>query len=293
LLAIAQILEPDSDKSTVQKGIDGLGALTPVDDSMKFRIVKNQAVGYLLLGDPSKAFSSLAAEWKTNKAGSVAAAENLGRFRVPKGMRSIEELRQAQSTLKGWLEATPKRSPAYNTVFEGYSLICDELNEKPGEIKEMPTFLQPAVSIIHKGKESGVLVGLDKFVAAYGKAQLLVPILKEYDDLFRLVWEDGAFSLVCEEFKALRVTSYVAGDYFTIKAADNTVTNDYVVKVGDAVSDVTWFNLKGGYEREILGRNGLETWHMFPGLNFGVLIEKDKIVGITVSKYAPVEEGEG
>lgn len=286
--ALALILEPDRSPSIVKQGVDALKAISGGDPETQFRIKNNIAIGLIILGDVDGAYKLLLETWRSVDGGNHSAAENLGRIRVPKGVRSRQDLTLSKDILKIWLTNNPRSNPAYQSVFEAYLAACGELGESPEKLEALPTFLQPAISLNHAGKDAFLFVGLNQFVAAYGKAELLVRMSQDYQDVFELRWQGGDFSLLAEQDKALKVTSYCKGDYLTIRPADLNLKEFYRVEVGDSVDNIKrWLNVDACKMRELISKNGLESWNVYESLNFAMLIKDGKVAAISVTNIAP------
>ncbi len=289
LKAIAQILHPLNDATAIKAGIDTLASLNSASNSDKFRYVNNQAVGYIALKDINKAFTMLVSEWKTNRSGNHCAAENLGRLRFNKGTLPKSDLELSKKILEVFLKLTPSDSLAYNVVREGYNLVCGELGVTPSVIEAAPTYLRPAISLFHKGKEIGLFENLQSIVAKVGKANSLTPFVDKYKNVFNLRWEGDELHVIGEDLQAMRITSYATDDYLTIRAADERIRSGYEVKVGMTVVELDkWLVIDSGKPFNLVGKAGLESWTYFGKLNLGVLIADGKVTGITMtSVYDP------
>jgi tetratricopeptide (TPR) repeat protein len=289
LKAIAQILHPLNDATAIKAGIDTLASLKSANNSDKFRYVNNQAVGYIALKDINKAFTMLVSEWKTNRSGNHCAAENLGRMRYQKGTLPKADLELSKKIFEVFLKLTPSESLVYNTVKEGYNLVCGELGVTPNTIEAAPTYLRPAISLFHKGKEIGLFENLQSIVAKVGKANSLTPFIDKYANVFNLRWEGDELHVIGEDLQAMRITSYATDDYLTIRAADERIRSGYEVKVGMTVVELDkLLGIDSGKPFNLVGKTGLESWTYFGALNFGVLIADGKVTGITMtSVYDP------
>lgn len=288
ILALAQILEPDRNASVVKQGVDALKAMASGDAETQFRVKNNIAVGYIILGDVDGAYKLLIETWRSVDGGNHSAAENLGRIKVPKGARSKDDLSLSKSIFKTWLTTNPKRSPAYQNVYDAYVTVCGELGETPEQLQALPNYLQPAMSLNHAGKDSFLFFGLNQFVSAFGKAELLVRMSKDYPDVFELRWQGGDYSILAEQDRALKVTSYCAGDYLTIRPADLSLKEQFRVQVGDSIDNLKrWLAVDACKKRELLGKQGLEIWNVYESLNFAMLIKDGKVEAISVTNIAP------
>ncbi len=291
LKAIAQILQPLNDATSIRAGIDSLASLKAANDSDKFRYANNQAVGYIALKEISKAFGMLVSEWKMNSAGNHCAAENLGRMRFQKGTLPKSDLELSKRILETFLKLTPKRSLSYNVVNEGYTLVCSELGVSPSDINAAPNFLLPAISIFHKGKEIGLFENLQSIVAKVGQAKSLTPFVDKYANVFNLRWEGDELHVIGEDLQAMRITSYTTDDYLYIRPMDITIRSNYLVKVGMSVDELDkWLGIASGKPFDLVGKAGLDSWTYFGALNFGVLIKDKRVVGITMTSVYDPEE---
>lgn len=288
IMALAQILEPDRNTTTVKQGLDALKSMAGGDAEAQFRIKNNIAVGSIILGDVDGAYKLLLESWRSIDGGNHSAAENLGRIKVPKGMRSKQDLTLSKDIFKVWLTNNPQGNPAYQSVYDAYVTACGELGESPEKLQSLPTFLQPAVSLNHAGKDAFLFVGLTQFVSAFGKAELLVRMSQDYPDVFELRWQGGDFTLLAEQDKALKVTSYCKGDFLTIRPADLNLKEFYRVAVGDSVDNIKrWLNVDACKKRELISKGGLDTWNVYENLNFAMLVKDGNVAAISVTNIAP------
>ncbi len=282
--ALGQILEPNGDKATIQKGVDWFNAHTTSasNAAVKLRYANNAAVGYQRNGELQKAFDTIMAVQRTTDTFNPAVGENLGRLNVTNA--SPETLKLLASVVFTWLSDTPKQAPSWGTVKTTFDDLIKKGGFKGMEIEQKPTYLCEVVNLVTSNKELGVLMPENAFFDALGKADLRVTFTDRFPDLAEYRWNGGSVTAFTERGNVMRVTSYEAGSYLLLKPVDTSISGVYVIKNGMSKADLEKIlNPKAGVEKQLAKGGEVETWTYYPALNFGVFYKEDKVAGLTVT----------
>lgn len=295
LQGLALVLDPDGKAENIQEGVKSLNdAMTKATtDSQKLRTANNLALGYQRSGDVTKAVRvMLEAQRNTTKYNSFLAA-NLGQ-QVP-GDEFKADASKAETIIYTYLTRTSSAATGYGKAKTTYMSLCSKFNFKPREIKDTPIYLCNVLSLTEKGNTVKILDTIENLLVLFGKPQNAYRYSETYSGMKEYVWDSGNFSVVTDArtvgddvlSEVLRITSYTTGSSFEIMPKDLTINSKFKVTVGMSVKDFSSFlDIKSGTLKSLVKAGTLEEWTYFAGLNMGVLVKDDKIVGITVAPVA-------
>lgn len=295
LQGLAFVLDPDGKPENLQEGIKSLNnAMTKATtDAQKLRTANNLALGYQRSGDINKAMRTMLDAQRNSTTYNSFLAANLGQ-QVP-GDEFKADAPKAEAVIYSYLTRSSSAAKGYEKALATYKSLCTKYNLKPREIKDVPIYLCNVLSLTEKGKTVKILDKIEDLVALFGKPQNSYRYSEDYNGMKEFVWDSGKFSVITDArsldgdilSEVLRITSYSAGSSFEIMSKDLTVSSKFRVTVGMSVKDFSSFlDIKGGEARSLVKAGAIEDWTYFAGLNMGVLVKDDKIVGITVAPVA-------
>ena len=295
LQGLAFVLDPDGKPENLQEGIKSLNnAMTKATtDAQKLRTANNLALGYQRSGDINKAMRTMLDAQRNSTTYNSFLAANLGQ-QVP-GDEFKADAPKAEAVIYSYLTRSSSAAKGYEKALATYKSLCTKYNLKPREIKDVPIYLCNVLSLTEKGKTVKILDKIEDLVALFGKPQNAYRYSEDYNGMKEFVWDSGKFSVITDArsldgdilSEVLRITSYSAGSSFEIMSKDLTVSSKFRVTVGMSVKDFSSFlDIKGGEARSLVKAGAIEDWTYFAGLNMGVLVKDDKIVGITVAPVA-------
>jgi hypothetical protein len=289
LLALGQVLEPDADKTIVQKGIDWFKSHgeSATDEGLKLRYANNAGVGYQRLADLSTAYHTIIAAQKSTNRFNAALGENMGLV-VVKG-RSKEDDQLAASVMFTWLSGTPPNSPNWNTVKKTFEDVCANAGIEPKAIEQKPAYLCSVISLTTSGHDLGILLPTNYFKTVLGAPDTTTSFTEKYPDMTEMKWHGGKITAYTERNNVMRITTYEDGAFLLLRPVDATSQNDLKVKVGMTKAELfALINEKSGVAKNLANGGTTEDWTYFPSLNMGVLFDGDAVKAITVS---PVIQG--
>jgi hypothetical protein len=286
LLALAQVLEPDGDKSTVQKGIDAFKSMlsSETDDYLKLRWANNAAVGLDRLDNLDAAYDLLISAARKNNYFIAAHGENLGRISVKNRSEADDKL--ALDIFYTWLIRSPSIAPNWDVVKAEYDKVAAKLGLSVKKPEPAATLLCKAGSIFVGGKELGLFRPSGEYLAALGKPDRATGFEEQYPDLLEAVWKGGDVSVLIERDKILRITSYQAGSYVMLQPREKTSSSVFLITVGMTEADLNKILPPSGAKTKLIKGGELEEWTYWSGLNMGVLLADGKVKGITVTPVA-------
>jgi predicted Zn-dependent protease len=283
MLALAQVLEPDKKKETIQKGIDWfLAHAATAQGVLKLRYANNAGVGYHELGDLNKAYETIMAAQKDAHFFNPSVGENLGLVKVTG--RSKDDDKLAADVLFTWLNNTPPDSPSWKTVKKTFDEVCQTagITAKPLETK--PAYLCRVVSLATSGKDLGILLPFGTYSGALGAPEKETSFTAQYPDMKEASWHDGKLTVLVERNTVMRITSYEDGAFLLLKRLDATSQDSLKIAVGMTKEQLYGILNEGaGVEKNLARGGAIDAWTYFPGLNMGVLIEDGKVKAITVT----------
>jgi tetratricopeptide (TPR) repeat protein len=287
LLALAQVLEPDADKSTVQKGIDAFKSMmaSTSDGFDRLRYANNACVGYDRIGNLDAGYAAIMDAQRKTTYFVRAVGENLGRINVKS--RSKEDEQLAADVMFTWLQKATTMATNRGLVEEAYKASMRSLGQTPSVIAAPALSFVRAASIWVDNKELGLFRPVTEVEQTMGKADLKKVFEDKFPDLFEERWKAGNFSILAERGQVMRVTTYEPNTYLFLQPKERSSSRGFKVTVGMSVDDMKVFlDPSSGVEKKLVGRTKMETWTYFEDLGFGVLIEDKKLAGVTVT---PVE----
>ena len=293
---LALVLDPDGKPENLREGIKSLNdAMTKATtDSQKLRIANNLALGYQRSGDVTKALKTMLDVQRTTTTYNSYLAANLGQ-QVP-GDEFKADAAKAETVIYTFLIRSSSSAKGYDKAKETYASLCSKFSFKPRELKETPIYLCNVLTLTEKGNIVKILDPLEDVLKTFGKPQNAYRYSETYEGLKEYIWDSGNFSVITDARKVgdetfsevLRITSYTPGSSFEILPKDRTVNIKFTVTVGMSTAEFSRIlDLKGGVTTSLVKAGKLEDWTYFAGLNMGVLVKDDKIIGITV---APVQQ---
>ena len=293
---LALVLDPDGKPENLREGIKSLNdAMTKATtDSQKLRIANNLALGYQRSGDVTKALKTMLDVQRTTTTYNSYLAANLGQ-QVP-GDEFKADAAKAETVIYTFLIRSSSSAKGYDKAKETYASLCSKFNFKPRELKETPIYLCNVLTLTEKGNIVKILDPLEDVLKTFGKPQNAYRYSETYEGLKEYLWDSGNFSVITDARKVgdetfsevLRITSYTPGSSFEILPKDRTVNIKFTVTVGMSTAEFSRIlDLKGGAVTSLVKAGKIEDWTYFAGLNMGVLVKDDKIIGITV---APVQQ---
>ena len=298
LQGLGLVLDPDGKADSLQSGIKSLKSALEkaMVDTDKLRIANNLAVGYQRSGNVTEAMKFMLDTQRSTNSYNSFLAVNLGQ-QVP-GDEFKSDALKAEAVIYTYLTRTPSNALGYTKAVATYHSLCTKFGLKEREVKEAPVYLCTVLTLTEKGKTVKILDSLDDVLAAFGKPMNATRYSETYQGMKEFIWDSGNFSIITDSRMAgdteisevLRITSYSTGSYFDIVAREKTVNATFRVTVGMSVSDFAKFlDPKSGIARNLVKAGAIEEWTYFPGLNMGILIKNDKIVGITVAPVVTPE----
>ena len=292
---LALVLDPDGKPENLREGIkslnDAMGKATT--DGQKLRVANNLALAYQRSGDVTKALKTMLDAQRVTTTYNSYLAANLGQ-QVP-GDEFKADAAKAEAVIYTYLSRTSSEATSYKKALATYMTLCSKFNFKPRDMKDTPVYLCNVMTLTEKGNLVKILDPLDDILKKYGKPQNSFRYSETYNGLKEYIWDNGNFSILTDSRKVgdddfpevLRITSYTTGSWFEIYPKDRTISTIYKITVGMSVADFSKvLDIKGGVTTSLVKAGKLEDWTYFQGLNMGVLVKDDKIVGITV---APVD----
>ncbi|MEI8281061.1 MAG: M48 family metalloprotease [Armatimonadota bacterium] len=294
---LALVLDPDGKSENLREGIKSLNAamLKASTDSQELRVANNLALGYQRSGDVTNALKVMLDSQRTTTTYNASLAANLGQ-QVP-GDEFKADASKAETVLFTYLTRTSSAARGYEKAKSTYMSLCSKFNLKPRDLKEAPIYLCNVLTLTEKGNVVKILDPLDDVLKTFGKPQNAFRYSDSYEGMKEYIWDGGNFSIITDARKVgdevfsevLRITSYTVGSSFDLLPKDRTVNASFKITVGMTVAEFSKvLDIKGGAVTSLVRAGKLEDWTYFAGLNMGVLVKDDKIVGITV---APVQQG--
>jgi len=295
LQGLGLVLDPDGKPENIQAGIKSLNdaMAKAMTDAQKLRTANNLALGYQRAGDVTKAIKTMLDVQRTSTTYNSFLASNLGQ-QVPGDEFNADALK-AEAVIYSYLSRSSSAAKGYAKAKENYMSLCAKFNIKPREIKDTPIYLCNVLSLTEKGKTVKILDRIEDLIVMFGKPQNAYRYSEIYNGMKEYIWDSGNFAVVTDArtvdgdvlSEVLRITSYSPGSSFEIMPKDRTINDKFKVTVGMSVKDFSNFlDIKGGESRSLVKAGAIEEWTYFPGLNMGVLVKDDKIVGITVAPVA-------
>ena len=293
---LALVLDPDGKPENLREGIKSLNEAMAktTTDSQKLRIANNLALGYQRSGDVTKALKTMLDTQRATTTYNAYLASNLGQ-QVP-GDEFKADAPKAEAVIFTYLSRTSSDAAPYKKALANYMSLCTKFNLKPRDLKATPIYLCNVMTLTEKGHVVKILDPLDDTLITFGKPQNAYRYSDTYEGLKEYIWDNGNFSVITDARKVgdetfseiLRITSYTPGSSFEILPKDRTVNVIFKVTVGMSVADFSRIlDIKGGVVTSLVRAGKIEDWTYFAGLNMGVLVKDDKIIGITV---APVQQ---
>lgn len=285
LLALAEVLEPDSNPAIVQKGIDWFKAQAEAttNDVFKLRYANNAGVGYHQLGDLKDAYHTIIAAQRGSTLFNAALGENLGLVRVTG--RSKEDDLLAASVMFTWLCNTPEAtSPRWKTVKKVFEEVCVAEGLEPKEIKHKPAYLCQVTTLVSSNKRMGLLLPVAGVKGLFGTPDDVITFMDKWPDLTELRWNDSKLSVLTERGNVMRITSRQPGAFLELKPADPTSQLVTDLKVGMSKDELdAILNEDASVSKKMAFGGNIEVWTYFPDLGAGVLLKDGVVVGITVT----------
>jgi hypothetical protein len=291
LQAIGRVLQPDAIKDVVDLGINWFVAQAAAtkDPKLKLRYANNAAVGYHQLGDLKTAYHTIIDAQRGSTVFNAALGENMGLVRV--AGRSKEDDKLAADVIFTWLCNTPAGSPSWPTVKKTFDDICSTAGINAKEVKAKPGYLCQVVTLVSNNFEIGLLLPAPSIKKLLGDPQQIVTFTDKWPDLTEMRWADGTLSVLTERDKVMRLTSYQDNAFLELKPVDRTSQTKLRVRVGMSKGELFSMLDETSAELKDLAKGGkVEVWHYFPALGMGVLIDGDKVKGITVTPVVYEED---
>ena len=296
LQGLGLVLDPDGKPENIQAGIKSLNdaMAKATTDSQKLRTANNLALGYQRAGNVTNAIKTMLDAQRSSTTYNSFLASNLGQQVISDEFKA--DAPKAEAVIYSYLTRSSSAAKGYEKAKENYMSLCAKFKLKPREIKDTPIYLCNVLSLTEKGKTVKILDRIEDLVVMFDKPQNAFRYSEDYNGMKEYVWDSGNFAVVTDArtvdgdviSEVLRITSYSPGSPFEIMPKDLTVNAKFKVTVGMSVKDFSSFlDIKGGESRSLVKAGTIEEWTYFAGLNMGVLVKDDKIVGITV---APVAE---
>lgn len=297
-----EVLHPSGDAKVIQAGIDRLGTIKLLfPDVMprevqadQLRLANNIAVGLQRLGRASEAQKVLIGQsLRTAEVFVRAAAENIGRLPVS-GLGKDEAL-QAINITATYLLNTPENAPNFSVVRQTLENILKASGrELTKPLAPAAIYLCQAISMNVDGKDLPLFDPVESYLPKLGDPSSAGFLLEKYPDLSCVIWGDEDVVLLTERGQVLKITSYKPGSSITLKPQNSGSRTGYAITIGMAVSELDKLlevtdKQSASIETMLLGRSifrenaPAETWRYYPALNFGVLIEDGKIIGLSVT----------
>lgn len=284
LLALAQALEPNGDKATVEQGTSALKALLDgcKDEWDRLRLATNYFVGCARLNRLQAGYDAMVLAQKGTTFFNYALGENLGRVRVNGRSGDLEKV--AANVLYTWLTRSPSNSPYWKTVREGYELSCKALSAQPMDTKAPAAFLCRVVSIWFGGHEFALLSPSADFEKHLGAPELTLQLVKKYPDMTEVRWKGGAIVAVTERGKMMRITTTDPTAGLFLIPTDLAIQSAVKLNVGMSEAEFKkTLDPASGVPMNLGNRGKAEEWKYWPALGLGVLFADGKVAALTVT----------
>ncbi len=302
LLGTLEVLHPNGDKATIERGVQRLLAKQVLMVSLvprsiqedQLRLANNVAVGLHRLGRSDEAQKYLVSQsLKTASIFERSAAENIGRLPF-KGLSQDQAL-QALNITVTYVSNTPPNSPNYDVVKGTMQELLNSLKRKlNNEIAPQALYLCQAVSMKIDGEELLLFDPVTSYSLKLGKPSNGGFLLEKYPDLQCILWGESEVILLCERGQVLKITSYRAGSAIVLKSTNSSSREQFTIRVGMTETELNTLIAGSGAQSTsnkaaLLGRSAFvegadaEEWQHYPALNFGALLKNGKVIGLSVT----------
>lgn len=326
LRATAQVLHPRGDEAEIKEGVASLQGLLGGEllalwnvEMLRLRIANNVAVGLHRLGEEKRAGKLLLAELTRDPRYLPALAENFAR--VPLEPLETKDAIFAVQVLCTFLTWTPADAPGARAAGRAVEALKKTHGlSVTGEIKPAPVTLAAVATMTIDGREVGLFQHFTKVSDILGTLPEAGAPNPRLPDLQFLLWNQNEVVALMEGEQLVKLTSYRPGSVLELRPTpESGLREPYRVRIGMSAAELDAMLAPAGgaqalepQEKTILGRRSFtpvavesekdgepqankaqqaappreETWRYYPRLDFGVLIEGDVVVGITVSPAA-------